>query len=184
MKRRIVLKAMVAGSVLGVGSAVADETFPLTQRDAEGPFYPVEDIPVTESLFISPDALGDPLNFSGVISDRDGHRLHNMRIEIWQCDANRSYNHPADNGKRDAAFRGYAAQYSDTGGRFAFRTIVPVAYAGRPPHIHVKLWRDTQELLTTQVYLEGHRGSQSRKIDPAAVTGGGGEFEAEFRFVV
>ena len=44
------------------------------------------------------------------------------------------------------------------GGRrrpYRFRTIRPVAYSGRTPHIHVKVKLASRELLTTQLYVAG-----------------------------
>ncbi|MGB1054949.1 MAG: intradiol ring-cleavage dioxygenase, partial [Limisphaerales bacterium] len=37
-----------------------------------------------------------------------------------------------------------------------FRTIKPVPYPGRTPHIHLKVKRGGKELLTTQCYIKGH----------------------------
>src|SRR4051812_18802044 len=59
-------------------------------------------------------------------------------VEIWQCDAHGRYLHPADTGKRprDSAFQGYGRITSGADGAYRFRTIRPVAYPGRTPHIH------------------------------------------------
>ena len=51
-------------------------------------------------------------------------------------------------------------QASDGDGRFRFRTIRPVAYAGRTPHIHVKVKLGARELLTTQLYVAGEPGNE------------------------
>ena len=45
---------------------------------------------------------------------------------------------PASN-RHDAAFQGYGRVQVDGAGRYAFRTIRPVAYPGRTPHIHFKV---------------------------------------------
>ena len=62
-------------------------------------------------------------------------------VEIWQCDAHGIYNHPRSPGqsRRDAGFQGYGRTGIDAAGRYAFRTIRPVAYPGRTPHIHFKV---------------------------------------------
>lgn len=184
MKRRILLKTFVACTALPVSTINASKRLTVTGSDAEGPFYPVEPIPVTGSLLHNSEALGDPLIFSGEIVSESATVLPGLRIDVWQCDANQAYNHPADRGSRDPNFRGFAAQNTDANGRFDFETIVPVAYAGRPPHIHVKIWRESQELLTTQIYLEGHRGNRSRKIRPVKADSSKPLYEAQFTFVV
>lgn len=182
MKRRKLLKTFVACAALpATGIANAGELTP-TGADAEGPFYPVEPIPLTPSLLISDKAMGDPLLFSGTILNTKGSTLAELRIDIWQCNASQAYNHPADQGRQDPAFRGFAAQITDHQGVFSFDTIVPVAYAGRPPHIHVKIWQGAKALLTTQVYLEGHRGNRQRKIRPVKQADNG--YQASFDFVV
>lgn len=44
-------------------------------------------------------------------------------------------------------------------GQYRFRTIKPVPYSGRTPHIHVKVRLGKQELLTTQLYVQGDPGN-------------------------
>ena len=57
------------------------------------------------------------------------------------------------------------------------RTIKPVAYSSRTPHIHMKVRQGPRELLTTQVYVAGDPGNERdflwRRMDAqdrAAVT--------------
>jgi protocatechuate 3,4-dioxygenase beta subunit len=45
-------------------------------------------------------------------------------------------------------------------GEYYFRTIKPVPYPGRTPHIHFKIRRGEQELLTTQCYVQGDPGNE------------------------
>ena len=182
MKRRKVLQAFLAAPVLHSGFAAAGSGLAKSTADVEGPFYPVLPIPNTPSLFDAEDYLGDALEFSGQVLHVNGTPAPDVKVEIWQCDANQTYNHPADNGQRDKSFRGFAGQRCDSDGAFTFNTIVPVAYAGRPPHIHVKLWRGQTEVLTTQVYLKGDRGDDSRKINP--LKNDDEMYEATFMFVV
>ena len=40
-------------------------------------------------------------------------------------------------------------------GEYRFRTIKPVPYPGRTPHIHFKVSKAGKELLTTQCYVKG-----------------------------
>jgi protocatechuate 3,4-dioxygenase, beta subunit len=67
------------------------------------------------------------------------------------------YLHSADmHAKRDANFQGYGRFETASSGEYRFRTIKPVPYPGRTPHIHVKVSRRGTELLTTQCYVKGH----------------------------
>ena len=60
---------------------------------------------------------------------------------------------------RDSGFQGFGHDISGADGSYAFRTIKPVPYAGRTPHIHVKVLIDNRERLTTQFYLADHPGN-------------------------
>ena len=75
------------------------------------------------------------------------------------------YNHPGDDGqkRRDAAFQGYGRTTVDGEGRYAFRTIRPVAYPGRTPHIHFAV--DPQR--SRAVF---GRGIESEKVQEASGT--------------
>ena len=44
-----------------------------------------------------------------------------------------------------------------TDGSYYFRTIKPVPYPGRAPHIHVAINRNGRRLLATQCYVKGDR---------------------------
>jgi protocatechuate 3,4-dioxygenase beta subunit len=79
-------------------------------------------------------------------------------VEIWQCDARGIYHHPQQPGlqRRDTAFQGYGRTEA-ADGRYTFRTIRPVAYPGRTPHIHFKVHAPGTGRLTTQMYIAGER---------------------------
>ena len=57
---------------------------------------------------------------------------------------------------RIAANCAKSAFETGSAGEYRFRTIKPVPYPGRTPHIHVKLRKNDHELLTTQLYVQGH----------------------------
>ena len=48
---------------------------------------------------------------------------------------------------RDNQFQGFGRTIADKNGHFSFRTIIPVEYPGRAPHIHLKLWNEMQNVL-------------------------------------
>jgi len=153
---------MVPRAALGAGA--------LTPSATEGPFYPPE-LPADEDsdLVRIEDAVreagGDILHLNGRVLDPAARPLAGVRIEIWQCDAHGVYLHPGSRGAeaRDVAFQGFGHATSDAAGAFSFRTIVPVPYPGRTPHIHLKAMQDGRELLTTQLYIAGvaQNGSDS-----------------------
>ena len=128
-----------------------------TPRQAEGPFYPLalphdKDADLLRNGERRYDA-GQAGWVEGVVTDTRGQPLAGSQVEIWQCDAAGRYHHPGDGGRADPAFQGFGMQLVGPEGRYRFRTIRPVAYGGRTPHIHVKVRHGTRELLTTQLYV-------------------------------
>jgi protocatechuate 3,4-dioxygenase beta subunit len=134
----------------------------LTPRQTEGPFYPVE-IPADSDANLiqvagrSRPAAGQVVQVFGAVRDDRGRPLAGARVEIWQCDAFGHYHHPRDRGGRaDANFQGFGHTTTDARGAYAFRTIKPVPYPGRTPHIHFAVSGPGVERLITQMYLAGH----------------------------
>jgi protocatechuate 3,4-dioxygenase, beta subunit len=81
-------------------------------------------------------------------------------VEIWQCDEAGHYHHQGDGGRADKAFQGFGKVVVGSDGQYRFRTIRPVAYGGRAPHVHVKVRLASRELLTTQLYVQGDPGNE------------------------
>ena len=96
------------------------------------------------------------LDLHGVVRDGAGRAVDGADVEIWQCDAFGSYRHPRGAGDRiDAGFQGFGATRSDARGGYRFRTIRPVPYPGRTPHIHVKLRHAALGEMTSQLFVAG-----------------------------
>ena len=143
------------------------EALSLTPAQTEGPFYP-DHLPLDtdNDLLVLNDnlspAAGEVTYVSGRILDARGEPLRNAVVEIWQCDAHGVYLHKgSDNGdKRDKHFQGFGRFVTGSTGEYLFRTIKPVPYPGRTPHIHYKVKRGGKDLLTTQCYIKGHPGNE------------------------
>ena len=102
-------------------------------------------------------AEGTPLEVTGLVLDRTGRPRAGARVEIWQCDAFGQYHHVGEpEGSGDPNFQGFGAVTANAEGRYAFRTIRPVPYPGRTPHIHFRIAGPGFEPLVTQMYIEGH----------------------------
>ena len=137
-----------------------------TPKQTEGPFYP-DKLPLDtdNDLLIVNDtitqAVGEVTHLTGRILDAKGNPVRNALVEIWQCDSNGSYLH-TKSGNRDkynAHFQGFGRFLTGSTGEYYFRTIKPVPYPGRTPHIHFKIKQRDKELLTTQCYIKGHEGN-------------------------
>lgn len=153
--------AFIAAPVMRPVAAQSRATLEPTPRDAEGPFYPTRmpadvDSDLTRVAGRSASARGTPLALSGRVLGTDGAPLAGAKLELWQCDVNGRYHHvDGDPGARDENFQGYGVTTTDSDGRFTFRTIRPVPYGGRPPHLHFKLAHARAQPLTTQIYPRG-----------------------------
>jgi protocatechuate 3,4-dioxygenase, beta subunit len=130
-----------------------------TPAQTEGPFYPVTFPKDSDYDLLRNGALsytnGQSAWVTGSVTDLDGRPVRGALVEIWQCDHAGHYHHPGDGGRADASFQGFGRVQVDAEGQYRFRTIQPVAYGGRTPHIHVKVKLGSRELLTTQLYVAG-----------------------------
>ena len=131
-----------------------------TPRQTAGPFYPLslpldaDADPVMVAGRAAP-ARGTVTHVVGRVLEPGGRAVPGARIEIWQCDALGHYHHPLDGGGADPNFQGYGATVADRDGFYRFRTIRPVAYPGRTPHVHFALAGPGFERFTTQMYVAG-----------------------------
>jgi protocatechuate 3,4-dioxygenase beta subunit len=136
----------------------------LTPELTEGPFYP-DHLPLDtdNDLIVVNDSLtpavGDITHLSGKILDSHGDPIRNATIEIWQVDHDGSYIHSHgtnhQSGTHDKNFQGYGRFLTGSTGEYYFRTIKPVPYPGRTPHIHVKVNLKNKNALTTQIFVKG-----------------------------
>jgi len=157
----------LSAALLAVPGAFAEE-LTRTPRQTEGPFYP-DKLPLDtdNDLIIVNDnltpALGEVTWVSGRVLDSRGDPIRNALVEIWQCDANGVYIHTGNFGgqsNKDKNFQGFGRFLTGSTGEYVFRTIKPVPYPGRTPHIHYKVKRNGKELLTTQCYVKGNPSNE------------------------
>ena len=162
MERRHVLRSLtLAGIAVSVPGVFAQELV-RTPPQTEGPFYP-DKLPLDtdNDLLIINDrmtaAVGEITWLSGRVLDRRGEPIPNALVEIWQVDRNGVYLHSdSDNaGRRDRNFQGFGRFMTGSTGEYVFRTIKPVPYPGRTPHIHFKVKLRGQDPFTTQCYVQG-----------------------------
>jgi protocatechuate 3,4-dioxygenase beta subunit len=102
-------------------------------------------------------ASGQITDLWGRVLDLNGQPVNEALVEIWQCDANGRYIHRLDDRRvpRDPNFQGYGRFKTAADGAYRFRTIKPVSYPGRAPHIHVAVRVPGKRRLVTQIYVKG-----------------------------
>lgn len=138
------------------------EALTLTPPQTEGPFYPNHlPLDTDNDLLVVNDgitpAVGEITHLTGRILDQAGSPIRNALVEIWQVDGNGVYLHTADtHARRDANFQGFGRFLTGSTGEYYFRTVKPVPYPGRTPHIHFKVKRRGQPEFVTQCYVKGH----------------------------
>src|SRR5947209_3509487 len=123
----------------GVFAEELARTPPLT----EGPFYP-DRLPLdTDSDLVIVNnsvtpAVGTIVHLTGRVLNLNGDPMRDVVVEISQVDNRGVYLHSADSGtrQRDPNFQGFGRATTNGQGEYRFRTIRPVPYPGRTPHIH------------------------------------------------
>jgi protocatechuate 3,4-dioxygenase, beta subunit len=156
--------ALASSAMLPVDRRAAAQSpfLAATPRQTAGPFYPVDwsgdsDADLVRVTGGAAQAQGTVTHLRGRVLDARGEPIAGAVVEIWQCDAFGRYRHPRDRQDgRDAGFQGRGRVAAGPDGGFAFRTIRPVAYPGRTPHIHVAVAAaGRREPLVTQFYVAG-----------------------------
>ncbi len=169
------------GAALGLAAAAAGPVWPVRAQPmrvrlpemTEGPFYPPPrwralqsdwdaDLTRVRNGGQTLVAQGEHLGLELRVVDTAGKAVDRVEFEIWQCDVNAIYRHPSergDEGRIDKGFQGFGAALTNTQGAVSFRTIKPVAYPGRTPHIHIKLRHPSFGELTSQLFLAGDPGN-------------------------
>ena len=160
-RRRFLFNVAVGSALFATPGAFA-EALTRTPAQTEGPFYPTKlPLDTDNDLLVINDeitpAVGEVTFLSGRILDSRGQPLRNTVVEIWQVDHHGAYLHEGSSNreKRDRNFQGFGRFLTGSTGEYLFRTIKPVAYPGRTPHIHMRVRPRGHEHFTTQCYVKG-----------------------------
>jgi protocatechuate 3,4-dioxygenase beta subunit len=182
-RRRFVSTAAAAVACLALPALAGAQR--AMARMTDGPFYPPRawreqwtdwdaDLSRVQRDTGVLSARGEHLGLELQLVDTNGRVVDGVEFEIWQCDALAAYHHPSVRlaaGQYDAGFQGFGASRSDREGRLRFRTIKPVPYPGRTPHIHAKLRHPSFGEFSSQLFVADDPGNARdflwRRLDPA-----------------
>lgn len=129
-----------------------------TPRDQLGPFYS-RNAPELGDLCSSGSGGKARLLVSGrVLAAPDCKPLPGALVEVWHADANGDYSGFTRGKTDDPACLLRASIKADAEGRYAFSTVVPAEYPGRPRHIHYRVSHPGHTTLVTQLYFARERG--------------------------
>ena len=173
-RRHLMQLALGGASALSAHGAFAEYLSKppvLTPAQTEGPFYP-DKLPLDtdNDLIVLNDALtsavGEVTYLSGRVLDARGEPLRGALVEIWQCDAFGNYRHtrganPQGGQAPDSNFQSFGRFLTGSNGEYLFRTIKPVPYPGRAPHIHMAIKRKGEPKFVTQCYIKGHAQNET-----------------------
>ena len=158
--RRRLLVGVAALGGCGTGATARDGALVPTPAQTRGPFYPLAlpddaDADLVAVRGVETRAAGTIAHLAGRVLTTDGTPIPGARVEIWQCDARGVYLHPRSDraSARDRAFQGYGRTAAAADGTYAFRTIRPVPYPGRTPHVHFAVASPGRPELVTQMYV-------------------------------
>jgi len=162
LSRRDFLAKAALGAAFFSTAGVYAEALTQTPKQTEGPFYP-DHLPLdtdNDLIILNSSltpAIGEVTYLSGRILDARGEPMRGVEVEIWQCDHEGAYLHSKGQSgdKRDKNFQGFGRFVTGEKGEYLFRTIKPVSYPGRSPHIHYKIKSKGKDLLVTQCYIKG-----------------------------
>lgn len=185
MKKNVLVpprRAMILGAAasLVVVSTASAATLLRTPRQPLGPFYPDQmpldlDNDLVRITGERASAVGQVTHVHGRLTDPEGRPVGGALVEIWQCDSKGRYIHTDDarRGPADPHFQGYGRTNTGRDGAYRFRTIRPVPYPGRTPHIHFSVRARGFDPLVTQMYVAGERRNARDGLlqsirDPAA----------------
>ncbi len=160
--RRGFLGGVALGALAFQAPGAFAEELVRTPRQTEGPFYP-DKLPLdtdNDLLIVNnaiTPAVGEVTHLSGKILDARGEPIRNAVVEIWQVDSHGAYLHSrsVNRDKRDPNFQGFGRFLTGSSGDYYFRTVKPVPYPGRTPHIHFAVKVKGRDKFTTQCYIKG-----------------------------
>lgn len=190
-RRDVLVGSTVALGLLlgpaGIGQALGQELAPTpactdgdepTLPQTEGPFY-TPHAPQRIDLR-EPNHGGRAVALGGYVLTRRCRPVAGALVELWHADERGEYD------TRGFRYRGH--QFTDSGGRYRFLTIMPASYSGRTRHYHVRVQAPGQRVLTTQLYFPGEplnrRDRLFRRELLLRVAESGAGLAAQFDFVL
>lgn len=125
---------------------------PLSTADPLGPYH-VADAP-RRTVLVSADEPGQRLFITGRVLDPNCEPIANTIVDVWHATDAGCYSVLQTCPDEDP-FNCRGQMLTDADGNYAFETILPGYYPGRPRHIHYLVSTPNGEPLITQLYFEG-----------------------------
>ncbi len=170
-RRRFIHRITLGSAAFFTAPGAFAEALSQTPFQTEGPFYP-DKLPLdtdNDLLRINDNitpAVGEITHLTGTVRDIKGNLVRNAVVEAWEADSKGNYIHSRgfSDKTRDTNFQGYGRFLTGSKGEYYFRTIKPVPYGPRTPHIHMAVSQKGKRMLTTQCYVKGHKLNETDRI--------------------
>lgn len=137
------------------GNSVAcSGTATATPSLTEGPYYKAGNFVRSD---ITEGQAGMPMSLTISVVDTSCKPIPNATVDIWHANAQGQYSGVTDP-REGCATCGNATflrgtQTTNAQGQVTFQTIFPGWYPGRTVHIHVKVWQNGKQVLTSQFFV-------------------------------
>jgi catechol 1,2-dioxygenase len=127
----------------------------ITTADIEGPYF-ASGAPFRVVL-AAPNEPGTRLFMSGRVLARDCSPIPGATVDIWAANNDGCYSwfNDCPGAPGDDRFNLRGRILTNAEGAYAYETVKPGPYSGRPSHIHYKITQPDGSGLTTQLYFEG-----------------------------
>jgi protocatechuate 3,4-dioxygenase beta subunit len=125
----------------------------ITPEVTEGPYY---FDPALERADITEDLPGVPISVQLQVVDQSCAPIEGARVDIWHANADGIYSGYANQpGGLDTTGETFmrGTLFTDESGLVTFRSVYPGWYRGRTTHIHFKVFLDTANVLTGQLFF-------------------------------
>ena len=132
----------------------AGDELELTPEETAGPFFQPNS--PLKNNFREPGVNGAPIDVIGFVLDRRGKPAPGALLDFWHADGDGAYDLHG--------FRCRGHQFSDSGGRYTLKTVLPGLYPGRTRHYHVRLQAAHGPVLTTQLYFPGEERNDNDSL--------------------
>ena len=159
----LVIATLLAALTTAIAPAQA-ATCTASASGTEGPYY-LSGVPVRSTISETEKGIKTTLTFTVV--DSACKAIKGATVDVWHANASGQYS--GVDGNSGTYLRG--SQVTNAKGQVTFTTIYPGWYPARTMHIHIKVWRDGQQVLTTQFFATDGASAKIYAMSPYSVRG-------------
>ena len=149
MTKKVLISTLITSvliaSTLRSASSASAASCTRTEALTEGPYYSTN-TPVRSNIVSG--QVGTKTTLAITVIDTSCKPVKGVRVDIWHANAAGKYS--AVEGDTQNFLRG--TQTTNSRGQATFTTIYPGWYPGRTMHVHFKIWKNGEQVLTSQFF--------------------------------